>query len=107
MYQRDRLNSRARAFLVTEAARIGISGAARNSGVSRRTVYRWRRRAPDFTDHPCRPRHSPQRSPDALEGSVLALRMAERIAAAVGAQGEDAQRAAVELGEVSIDLSHK
>jgi transposase InsO family protein len=65
--------------VVAEAARIGISRAARNSGVSRRTVYRWRRRAPDFTDHPCRPQRSPRRSPDALEGSVLALRMAERI----------------------------
>lgn len=79
MYQRDRLNSRTRAFVVAEAARIGISRAARNSGVSRRTVYRWRRRAPDFSDRPCRPQHSPRRSPEGLEGSVLALRMAERI----------------------------
>ncbi|HEY8806506.1 MAG TPA: IS481 family transposase [Candidatus Limnocylindria bacterium] len=79
MYQRDRLNSRTRAFVVAEAARIGISRAARNSGVSRRTVYRWRRRAPDFTDRPCRPEHSPRRSPAALEGRVVALRMAERI----------------------------
>ena len=79
MYQRERLNSRTRAFVVAESVRIGISQAARNSGVSRRTVYRWRRRAPDFADRPCRPRHSPRRSPDSLEGSVLALRLAERI----------------------------
>ena len=79
MYQRERLNSRTRAFVVAEAGRIGISRAARNNGVSRRTVYRWRRRAPDFSDRPSRPRHSPRRSPEAVEGSVLALRMAERI----------------------------
>jgi len=65
--------------VVAEAARIGISRAAQNSGVSRRTVYRWRRRAPEFTDRSCRPQHSPRRSPDPVEGSVLALRMAERI----------------------------
>lgn len=34
-----------RAFLVAEADRIGVSQAARNIGVSRQTVYRWRRRA--------------------------------------------------------------
>jgi transposase InsO family protein len=79
LYQRERLNSRTRAFVVAEAARIGTSRAAQNSGVSRRTVYRWRRRAPDFSDRSCRPRHSPRRSPDSVEGSVLALRMAERI----------------------------
>lgn len=79
MYQRDRLNSRTRAFLVAEAARIGVTQAAHNNGVSRRTVYRWRRRAPDFADRSCRPRHSPRRSTEALEGTVLALRMSERL----------------------------
>ena len=79
MYQRARLNSRSRAFLVVEAQRIGVSEAARNMGVSRRTVYRWRLRAPDFADRPCRPHHSPRRCSDALEATVLALRVAERI----------------------------
>ena len=79
MYQRDRLNSRTRAFLVAEAARIGISQAARNSGVSRRTVYRWRRRAPEFSDRSCRPQRSPRRCADALEATVLALRLDERL----------------------------
>jgi transposase InsO family protein len=65
--------------VVAEAARIGISRAAQNSGISRRTAYRWRRRAPDFSDRSCRPQHSPRRSPDPVEGSVLALRMGERI----------------------------
>jgi transposase InsO family protein len=64
--------------LVSEAQRIGATRAARNMGVSRRTVQRWRRRAPDFHDRPCRPRRSPTRSSDALEASVLALRMERR-----------------------------
>lgn len=75
MYQRTLLSHRTRAFIVAEAERIGVSQAARQSGVSRRTVYRWRRRAPDFADRSCRPHHSPRRSPDALEGTVLTLRM--------------------------------
>jgi transposase InsO family protein len=79
LYQRARLNSRLRAFLVVEAERIGVSQAARNVGVSRRTVYRWRRRAPDFADHSCRPRSSPRRSADALEANVLAMRVEDRI----------------------------
>lgn len=44
MYQTGRLNSRMRAFVVAEAERIGVTQAARNIGVSRNTVYRWRRR---------------------------------------------------------------
>ena len=75
MYQRTRLSQRTRAFIVAEAERLGVSRAARNSGISRRTVYRWRRRAPDFIDRSCRPHHSPRRSPEAIEGTVLALRL--------------------------------
>ena len=75
MYQRSRLSQRTRAFIVVEAERIGVSRAARNSGISRRTVYRWRRRSPDFADRSCRPQRSPRRSSDALEGTVMALRM--------------------------------
>jgi len=75
LYQTTRLSQRTRAFIVAEAGRIGVSQAARQSGVSRRTVYRWRRRSPDFRDRSCRPHHSPRRSPDALEGTVLALRL--------------------------------
>lgn len=67
-----------RAFLVTESSRIGVSRTARQLGLSRRTIYRWRRRAPDFSDRPCRPHHSPRRSLDALEASVLAMRMERR-----------------------------
>ena len=79
MYQRARLNSRLRLFLVVEAERIGVSQAARNVGVSRRTVYRWRRRSPDFSDRSSRPHRSPRRCPDGLEATVLALRLGERV----------------------------
>jgi transposase InsO family protein len=78
LYQTARLNPRVRAFLVDQSARVGVSRAARNSGVSRRTVYRWRRRAPDFADHSSRPHRSPRRCSDALEATVLAVRMDER-----------------------------
>jgi transposase InsO family protein len=67
-----------RAFLVDEAARIGVARTARALGVSRRTVYRWRHRAPDFADRPCRPHRSPRRAADALEARVLALRRDQR-----------------------------
>lgn len=79
MYQTARLNPRMRAFLVDQADRHGVSRAARQIGVSRRTVYRWRRRAPDFADRSCRPHRSPRRCPDTLEATVLALRLDQRI----------------------------
>ncbi|MDQ2952742.1 MAG: IS481 family transposase [Chloroflexota bacterium] len=56
-----------------------MSQAARNVGVSRQTVYRWRRRAPSFVDRSCRPQRSPRRSSEALEATVLALRLDERL----------------------------
>ena len=79
MYQTARLNPRIRAFLVDQAGRIGVSRAARELGVSRRTVYRWRGRAPDFSDRSCRPHRSPRRCADAIEATVLALRIEERL----------------------------
>jgi transposase InsO family protein len=79
LYQSTRLNPRVRAFLVEEAGRIGVSRAARQLGVSRRTVYRWLRRAPDFVDHSCRPHRSPRRCSDQLEARVLALRVEDRV----------------------------
>lgn len=79
MYQTGRLNPRVRAFLVAEADRLGVSTAARQLGVSRRTVYRWRRRAPDFGDRSCRPHRSPRRCTDLLEARVLAMRMTDRV----------------------------
>src|SRR5256885_6227811 len=67
-----------RAFLVAESGRIGVSRTARALGVSRRTIYRWRHRAPDFADRSGRPLRSPRRSADALEGTVLAMRLEQR-----------------------------
>jgi len=67
-----------RAFLVEESSRIGVCRTARALGISRRTIYRWRHRAPDFNDRPCRPHRSPRRATDALEATVLALRLEQR-----------------------------
>jgi len=78
LYRTARTTPLSRAFLVAEAERIGVTRAARNMGVSRRTVQRWRRRAPDFSDRSCRPHRSPRRSSDALEAQVLAVRMEQR-----------------------------
>jgi transposase InsO family protein len=78
LYLTARTTPLSRAFLVSESERIGVTRAARNMGVSRRTVYRWRRRAPEFADRGCRPVHSPRRSSDALEAAVLAMRMERR-----------------------------
>jgi len=67
-----------RAFLVDESIRIGVTRTARALGVSRRTIYRWRHRAPEFADRPCRPHRSPRRAPDPVEAMVLALRREQR-----------------------------
>lgn len=74
MYQTVRLNPRMRAFLVAEADRIGVSQAARNIGVSRQTVYRWRRRAGELADRSCRPHRSPRRTSFEREAALLAAR---------------------------------
>ena len=78
MYRTARTTPLSRAFLVAEAERIGVTRVARNMGVSRRTVQRWRRRAPDFSDRSCRPHRSPRRSSDLLEAQVLSIRMERR-----------------------------
>jgi transposase InsO family protein len=75
LYQTGRLNPRMRAFVVTEADRIGVSRAARNIGVSRTTVYRWRRRAGDVADRSCRPHRSPRRTSAEREAALLAARL--------------------------------
>lgn len=74
MYQTVRLNPRMRAFVVAEAERIGVSQAARNIGVSRQTVYRWRRRAGDLADRSSRPHRSPRRTSPEREAALLAAR---------------------------------
>lgn len=74
----SRLSPRTRAFLVDEARRIGAARAARNAGVSRRTVYRWCQRSGAFTDRSSRPHRSPRRTSPAVEATVLELRRTER-----------------------------
>ncbi len=63
-----------RAFVVCESDRIGVSSAARNIGVSRNTVYRWRRRAGELADRSCRPHRSPRRTSFEREAALLAAR---------------------------------
>jgi transposase InsO family protein len=67
-----------RGVLVEQSRQLGVSRTARHFGLSRRTVYRWRRRAPDFRDRPCRPHRSPRRTADALEATILGLRLSEQ-----------------------------
>ena len=78
MYHSAATTESMRRFLVAESERIGVSRTARHLGISRRTIYRWRHRAPDCTDRPCRPHRSPRRASDALEARVLTLRMEQR-----------------------------
>jgi len=61
-------------FLLAEADRIGVTQAARNMGVSRNTVYRWRRRAGELADRPCRPHRSPRRTSREREAALLLAR---------------------------------
>lgn len=74
MYGTSRLSPRTRAFLVEQSRRIGVAPAARNIGTSRRTAYRWRRRT-SYLDRSSRPHRSPRRIPDALEATILGLRL--------------------------------
>lgn len=74
MYGTARLSPRTRAFLVSEAARIGVSRAARHIGTTRRTAYRWRGRE-RFEDRSSRPHRSPRRTPSELEAAILGLRL--------------------------------
>jgi len=75
LYQSARTTPLSRAFLLAEADRLGVSRAARNMGVSRNTVYRWRRRAGDLADRSCRPHRSPRRTPPDREAALIAARL--------------------------------
>ena len=75
MYQSARTTPLSRAFLLAEADRLGVSRAARNMGVSRNTVYRWRRRAGELGDRSCRPHRSPRRTAPEREAALLAARL--------------------------------
>lgn len=75
MYQSARTTPLSRVFLLAEADRIGVSQAARNMGVSRNTVYRWRRRRGELLDRSCRPHRSPRRTSSEREAALLAARL--------------------------------
>ena len=75
LYRTARTTPLSRAFLVAESQRIGVSRTARHMGISRRTVYRWRRRIGEFDDRSCRPQRSPRRTPEPLEAALLGLRI--------------------------------
>lgn len=75
MYSTARIAPRTRAHLVAESTRIGVARTARQGGVSRRTVYRWRRRVDAFTDRSSRPHRSPRRTSDQDVAAILGLRM--------------------------------
>jgi len=78
LYQSARTTPLSRAFLLSEADRIGVSRAARNMGVSRNTVYRWRRRAGELHDRSSRPQRSPRRTSSEREAALLAARLERR-----------------------------
>jgi transposase InsO family protein len=75
LYQTGRLNPRMRAFVVAEAERLGVARAARNIGVSRTTVYRWRRRGSELADRSCRPHRSPRQTSAEREAVLVAARL--------------------------------
>ena len=75
MYSRGRISPSTRSFLVSESRRIGVTRAARNIGTSRRTAYRWRRRAGELEDRSSRPWRSPRRTTDELAAAILGLRL--------------------------------
>jgi len=78
LYQSARTTPLSRAFLLAEADRIGATRAAKNMGVSRNTVYRWRRRAGELADRSSRPRRSPRQTSASREATLLALRLETR-----------------------------
>lgn len=109
MYGTSRLSPRTREFLVEQSQRIGVSVAARHVGTSRRTVYRWRRRAGMYVDRSSRPHRSPRRTADGVEATVLVLRLERRwgpnrIAGALGMHSSTIHRILRRHG--AAQLSH-
>jgi len=75
MYRTARTTPLSRRTLLEKAERFGVAEAARQMGVSRQTVYRWRRRATELEDRPCRPHRSPRRTAPEREAELLAARV--------------------------------
>src|SRR5438552_9133867 len=75
VYRTARTTPLSRLTLLEKAARLGVAEAARQMGVSRQTVYRWRRRVRELEDRSCRPRRSPRRTAPAREAALLQARL--------------------------------
>ena len=75
MYRTARTTPLSRITLLEKASRFGVTEAARQMGVSRQTVYRWRRRADQLEDRPCRPHRCPRRTAPEREAALLAARL--------------------------------
>lgn len=75
MYRTARTTPLSRITLLDKATRFGVAEAARQMGVSRQTVYRWRHRAGELEDRPCRPHRSPRRTAPEREAALLAARL--------------------------------
>src|SRR5213595_3272565 len=64
---------------LAEQRGVNFSQLCERFGISRKTGYKWRRRYREkgvagLADRSRRPKHSPRRSPSAVEGKVLAIR---------------------------------
>jgi transposase InsO family protein len=75
VYRTARTTPLSRATLLEKAAHFGAAEAARQMGVSRQTVYRWRRRAAELEDRSSRPHRSPRRTSAEREAALLGLRL--------------------------------
>jgi len=75
VYRTARTTPLSRITLLEKATRFGVTEAARQMGVSRQTVYRWRHRVGELGDRPCRPRRSPRRTAPEREAALLAARL--------------------------------
>ena len=78
MYRTAKTTPLSRVTLLEKAARFGVAEAARQMGVSRNTVYRWRRRSGELADRSSRPHRSPRLTPGPLEAAVLQERLSRR-----------------------------
>src|SRR5262245_45924845 len=75
--ERTIVSQRAEVVGLSESVGIGVSEIARRFGVSRKTVYLWRRRhagGEPLTDRSHRPHHSPNQIPEAVEQRVVEVR---------------------------------
>lgn len=74
----DRVSQRQELMTLAAAGGLSVAELARRFGVSRKTVYKWMNRqaahgSAGLTDQSRRPRHSPHRTPDAIQQQVLSL----------------------------------